>query len=316
MSRVLHAPALHFVVAGGLLFALRSWWQPEARDATRPRIVVTAADVDRLRAEWTAQHGAPPGAETERAVLADAADEEILHREALAAGLDQRDRLVRTRLVKLARFLGEASEGDRDTVVDDARRLGLAEHDVVIRRHLTQVMRLALSRLDASDMPGESDLRAYLQNHADLFRRPSEIRLTHVYLSRDGHGAALERDAARLLDDLRRGGAAPETAPARGDVFLHGARWPAVSPADLGRLFGPSFADAIRDAPVAEWVGPVASSYGLHLVWIHERTEARMPSLDEVRAQVAHRLLEIRAHERLRSRLARLRARYEITIER
>ncbi len=313
MSRALGAPALHFLVAGGLLFAIRSWWQPTVHDAARPRIAVTAADVDRLRSEWTAQHGAPPGSETERALVDDALDEEILHREALAAGLDRQDPLVRSRLEKLGRFLGEASEGDRDTVEREARRLGLAEHDVVIRRHLTQLMRLALSRVDA---PSESDLRAYLEEHADVFRSPPLVRLTHVYLGRDAHGAALEHDAVQLLDDLRRSDATPETAPRRGDVFLRGAHPPAATAAELGRLFGPGFADAIRDAPLAEWVGPVASIYGLHLVWIHERTAARDAPLEEVRAQVTQRLLEIRGRERLRSRLAGLRARYEITVER
>ena len=316
MSRALRAPALHFLVAGGLLFALRAWWLPASTERVRPRVVLTAPDVDRLRAEWTAQHGAPPDAGSERALLDDALDEEILYREALAAGVDRQDPLVRTRLVKLARFLGEASEGDDDSVEREARRLDLAAHDVVIRRHLTQVMRLALSRVGPAEMPRESDLRAYLDDHADRFRHAPLVRLTHVFLARDRHGTALAHDAARLLDDLRRGEAAPETAPGRGDVFLRGAHPPPASAAELDRLFGPGFADAIRDAPPGAWVGPVASSYGLHLVWIHERTEARLPPLDAVRAQVAHGLLEAAGRERLREALARLRARYELRVDR
>ncbi len=316
MRRALRAPALHFLVAGGLLFAVRAWWSPAETQGAGARIVLTAGDVERLRAGWTAQHGAPPDAATERALVDDALDDEILHREALAAGLDRRDRFVRTRLVQLGRFLDEASEGGRDGVEADARRLGLSQHDVVIRRHLVQVMRLALSHLEASELPGEAELAAYLDDHAALFREPTRVRLTHVYLSRDRRGASLRRDAERLLDELRRGGAPAPTAPARGDVFLRGAHPAAATHDELARLFGPGFAEAIRDAPPGRWVGPVPSSYGLHLVWIHQRTDARVPEPERVRSQAVHRLVEARRRERLRDRLAALRARYEITVER
>ena len=50
-------------------------------------------------------------------------------------------------------------------------------------------------------------------------------------------------------------------------------------------------------------------------VLVHERTEARLPALDAVRAQVAHGLLEAASRERLRGALAALRARYELRVD-
>ncbi len=314
MRRALHAPALHFLAAGGLLFALRIWWLPSTTEPDRPRIVLTGADVERLRAAWTAQHGAPPDGAGIRALLDDAVDEEILYREAIAAGLDRRDPLVQTRLVKLASFLGDASEGDGAAGTLAPDRLDLAAHDIVVRRHLIQVMRLALAHVGPDDMPSDADLRAYLDGHEDRFRQGPLVRLTHVFLARDRHGSALAHDATRLLDELRRDDASPDTAPSRGEPFLRGAHPPAASPAALDRLFGPGFAAAIDRAPVGRWIGPVAGSYGLHLVWIHERTPARMPSPDAVRAQLTHGFLEAAGRERLRAALARLRVRYQISI--
>jgi hypothetical protein len=316
IGRALRAPAVHFLLAGGLLFAARAWWSPPAAEHARPRILVSANDVERLRDTWAAQHGVPPDAGTERQLIEDAIDEEVLHREALAAGLDRRDRMVRTRLVQLASFLGEASESDGEAALGEARRLGLEERDVVIRRHLVQMMRLALAHLDAADMPDEQALAAFLDAHTDLFQEAPRVRLTHVYLSRDRHGAALSRDAARLLDELRRAGAAPETAGQHGDVFLRGAHPAPATPGELAALFGPDFAAAIEEAPAGEWFGPVRSPYGLHLVWIHERSAARVPALADVRAQVLHRVLQARGEEQLRSRLATLRSRYDVAVER
>src|SRR4029077_7284423 len=163
-------------------------------------------------------------------------------------------------------------------------RLDLAAHDVVIRRHLTQVMRLALSHVGRDPMPPEPALRAYLDAHADRFRQEPVVRLTHVFLARDRHGAALARDARRLLDDLRRDDATPDTGPPRGAPFLRGAPPAPATAAGLDQLFGPGFAEALLDAPAGQWIGPVAGTYGMHLVWIHERTAGGMPPLDAVRA--------------------------------
>jgi PPIC-type PPIASE domain len=311
--RMLRSPALHFLVGGGLLFALHARWQPAA-ERERPHIVLTPVDVERLRADWAAEHGAPPGADAERALIDDAVDEEILYREAVSAGLDRQDRFVRTRLAQLASFLGEASEGGSEATLREARRLDLTAHDVVIRRHLIQVMRLALSHVGRDRMPPESGLQAYLDAHADRFRQEPLVRMTHVFLARDRHGTALASDARRLLDELRRDDATPETAPPLGDPFLRGAHPAAATAAGLDQLFGPGFAAAIRDAPAGRWIGPVAGAYGMHLVWIHERTPGGMPPLDVVRAQVAHGLIDATADERLRSALARLRAQYEISV--
>jgi len=68
--------------------------------------------------------------------------------------------------------------------------------------------------------------------------------------------------------------------------------------------------------PAGAWVGPVGSSYGLHLVWIDERMPARLPSLAEVHRQVLLRALRERGAERAEERMRLLRARYDVEVER
>ena len=68
-------------------------------------------------------------------------------------------------------------------------------------------------------------------------------------------------------------------------------------------------------APLAAWAGPIPSSYGLHLVWVHEREPAGVPALGAVRSRVVHALLEERRQARLRERMAALRARYDIRVD-
>src|SRR5215831_17245477 len=122
MAHLLRAPLFHFLLIGGVLVSLRSWWDPA--EAARPRIVITAPDVARLRETWTAEHGAPPGRAATEGLVHDAIDEEVLYREAVARGFDRTDAAVRERLVRLAGFVGEETGAARDALEQEARRLG------------------------------------------------------------------------------------------------------------------------------------------------------------------------------------------------
>jgi len=60
--------------------------------------------------------------------------------------------------------------------------------------------------------------------------------------------------------------------------------------------------------------GPIASSYGEHLVWIRERVAAHTPPLATIRAQVLQQLRAERGEERARSRLREWRREYAIVV--
>jgi len=319
-ARVVHRPGLHFLVLGALLFAISEAVStrdvPEARD--REPVVVTALDIERIRREWKDEYGQTPDPAEERRLVQQAVDEEILHREALALGLHRGDRVVRRRLVQLAGFLGDpadqAGSVDEDALERAARSLGLDRTDIVIRRYLVQMMRLLLAKPRPADLPTPEEIGAYFDTHQADFAQPAQVRLTHVYLSRDRRGEALEKDAASLLETLRRTRVEPDGVE-MGEPF---ARGPDIGPAsdrDLERIFGPAFAPALAGATPGAWVGPVPSAYGLHLVWIHERVPGGAPPPEAVRSQAVHRFLRDRQDERLRERMRDLRDRYDVRIE-
>jgi hypothetical protein len=309
---VLRAPAFHFLALGAALLAAH---RPPGGEPAHGagRVVVTRADVERLRDEWTQVTGAPPTPAAEARLVARAVDEGILHREALALGLDRRDGAVRERLRRLGRFLGEEPR-EEAALEREARRLGLEQSDLLVKRHLVQMMELAAGRLGPEDLPTEGELQAYLEAHAGDFAEPERLRFTHVYLGRDRHREALARDAVALLAALRDGDVPPEGAAERGDPFLAGASIGPAPAAEVARLFGPAFARALAELPTGAWAGPLASSYGLHLVWLERREPGRVPSLASVRNRVLHRVLAERSRERGSARLQALRARYQVDV--
>jgi len=307
---MLRSPLVHFLALGGALLALRTWWAPEAPRDARPQVVIAAADVARLRAAWSEEHGTPPTAAAERRLVDAAIEEEVLYREALARGFDRQDDAVRERLVRLGGFVGE--EGSRDALEREARQLGLERADLVIRRHLVEMMRLAAARVRPDEMPTETELEAYLAAHAAEFAEPARVRLTHVYVSADAHGAAARTIASSLLDELRAAGRAG--AAGRGEAFIHGGEIDA-SQDEIARFFGADFAAALPGVTPGRWEGPLASTYGFHLVWVEARTPPRTPDFARVRGRVLHRWLSEKREARARATIAALRARYAVVVE-
>ena len=272
IGRLARAPVAHFLFFGACLFVAQRRWV-----------------------------AAPPAA-------AAISDEELLYDAAVALGVDAKDAAVRQCLARLGTFVGE-DKGDEATLEAEARRLGLGRGDIIVRRHLAQMMQLAAGRLDRGDLPTEDDLRRALVAHSAELAVPERVRFTHVYLSRARHGATVEDDARRVLDELRRENVPPEQAATRGDAFITGAELGPVSGDDIDRRFGPGFAASLGDAATGAWSGPVASSYGLHLVWVHDRLPASTPDLDAVRGRLVHQVLRERREDRARERLAALRQR-------
>ena len=335
--------ALRFLLIGGACFAVESWLSGGARVGGEPArhaasgvragesgavelgavdalgdadrtIVVSAADVALLRDSWRRREGRLPTAAEEEAIERQAVDEEILHREALRLVAGRGAAPVRRRLVQLARALELAPLEDEPALADAAARLGFAGSDPVIRRHLIEIMRLALAaptpaeRADAQD----EQVSAFVAERAERFREPERVRLTHVYLSRDRR-SDVEGDGTQLLDRLVAEAVAPSDGPGLGDPFVRGASLD-LSEEALDRAFGPGFASSLRELPLGCWSGPVASAYGLHVVWVHDRVAARPPALATVRGRALHAMLADGAEARLRERLDRLRHSYRVEI--
>ena len=200
---------LHFLLIGGMLFAV-SRWMP----STRAPVVVSGADVARRGSEWAWQHGEQPDAETRRVIEDEAVDDAVLYRSAVDTGVDVSDTRLHERL------------------------LGFPRADTVERRHVTQLMRLAAERLGPGDLPSEAELAAYLAAHAGTFAEPSTLSLTQVYFAADRHGPSLARDAQATAEAVRREKVSPADAVALGDAFVAGSTVRGTSRAQLEAVFG------------------------------------------------------------------------------
>ncbi len=312
-------PVLHFLVLGAVLYAADRGLASRAEDAVggaEPTpIQISAAQVTDLRRAWIDRMRRPPRPEELVQQIQMAADEEMLFREALALGLNRRDPIVRRRLIRNMRLLTEDPNRKDDDLFREALALGMDRSDVVARRRLVQKIRFLASEAAHTREPSTAELQEALARHAVRFLEPERVRLSHVYLGRDRRKEALEADASQLLAKLRRDSIPPRRAHEHGDPFLLQHHLPPRSEQELTRSFGPRFAHDVMRVEPGSWSGPMASSYGLHLVWVYERTPRKPRSFESVRGEVRQALQAAREQEALDAMLTKLRRRYDVQVE-
>ena len=184
--------------------------------------------------------------------------------------------------------------------------MGLDKDDAVIKRRVRQKYDLIAEEEERS-APSDADLLAYLKAHPADFVRPALVSFDQVFF--DPANSSPEAVA------VAKAALTTGTDPAALGQPTMLPRQVANSSLDLvARDFGDGFAKQVGVAPVGNWVGPLASGYGVHLVRVSARAAPSLPPLDRVRAAVAR---EWENDRRTRSRDAdyrKLRAEYDVII--
>ena len=102
IRRLVREPMLHFVVLATLIFAVYARLAPAPPEA---RIVVTAQDAARLKAQFRGSRNRDPSPNELRELVDNFVREEVFYREARSYGLDLNDQVVRVRLRQKMEFL-------------------------------------------------------------------------------------------------------------------------------------------------------------------------------------------------------------------
>lgn len=188
---------------------------------------------------------------------------------------------------------------------------GLDQDDPVIQRRVMQKLEVLSEETSSLTAPTDAELEEYLRKNAASYAQSPVFDYQQVMFDPVRHGASLESELNAALAALNAGGD-----PAKlGDSSLLPAQGIAVPLDRLVREYGDEFANAVAALPPGSWQGPVRSGFGVHLVRVDNRIEARAVNLAEVREAVE------RDWENERRRSAReafyqgLKKTYEVRIE-
>jgi hypothetical protein len=184
---------------------------------------------------------------------------------------------------------GQVNQIIREQILSrEAVSMGLDEGDMVVRRRLAQKMDFLFRDLSDITEPSDGELQAYLQEKSATYEIPARMTFTHVYF----------KEASVL-----------------GDPFLLPSRYSNKSLVEIRGEFGPQFAKTVWEQEPHTWQGPVVSGYGLHAVYVHERSDAKLPDLNGLKARLRADWMAERQREIARIAYEKLRMRYRVLLE-
>ncbi len=273
MQRIFREPLVHFAAIGLVVFAGNAIWQSRLQAADET-IHISLAQAERLTAIWAGETGRLPEAEDVQALVSEYVREEALYREALKLGLDRDDTIIRRRLVQKMRFM-----------LDDTARI---------------------------EEPDEATLLAAFEAAPEEYASAARLSFSHVYLSPEVHGDAIDAVARTMLATLQ---ADDRDWRGMGDAFMLPRQFGELSATDVTRLFGQAFSDVLFASEGEGWLGPYGSAFGLHLVRIESRQPGAAAQFGEVRERVREDWLRREREQMNAAALAEIMARYKVEIE-
>jgi len=193
----------------------------------------------------------------------------------------------------------------------EARAMGLEQNDPIIRRRLAQKVEFIVKDTSRLTEPTADDLHRFYQANMERFQSPARMSFTHVFFDPERRQDAAA-DAKAALTALSRGAAAvgdigdpfPIDAEVRDDVMQ-----------SLTARFGDRFAKAVFALKPGAWHGPIASSFGLHLVRLTHAKPVRQLSFSEVEPRVRGRWHDEHQREANEQYFESLLRKYEVVVD-
>ena len=238
-------------------------------------------EVDRLRPHYE-QYVQENGGDGSDEQLAEWARENVVERTVVLQ--EARNRPIDVP----AEEIDEAFEQIKDQLADDADTAAV-KADIALRMKVDRMMAEATAAVEA---PGDEDVQAFYDEHAEDLTAPEQIRASHIVKHIDGFTdkEIAYAEISALKAELDSGAAFEELASRESDC-------PGNS-GDLGWFphgqMVPEFEDVVFNMDVGQVSDIFLTSFGYHIVKLNDRSGGKTTPLEEVRDHIAEELLEQR----------------------
>jgi parvulin-like peptidyl-prolyl isomerase len=189
--------------------------------------------------------------------------------------------------------------------------LGLDRDDALIKRRVRQKFEVIAEEQSAREPPSDADLTAYITANEGRFLLPATASFEQIFFDNARTPADVERAVAAARVALAHG-ADPRKL---GQASMLPGRIENAAQDLIARDFGTGFAGEVEAAPLGQWSGPIASSFGAHLVRVTARTPTALPELDRIRRIVAREWENERRTNSRTDSYRKLRSQYTVVIE-
>jgi hypothetical protein len=185
----------------------------------------------------------------------------------------------------------------------EAKLFGLDQNDQVIRLRLRQKTEYLISQPGALPPATETQLRAHYEATQAKYAVPSSVSFEQVFL-----GEPSQDKIARSV--LKTGG----DASALGTATLLPGKMPSSQQAGVDSTFGKGFFALVTAGPVGEWIGPIKSAYGQHMIRVTGLIRSEALPYEKVRELVERDWRSTEADKAKEAAYQAMKSRYRIDI--
>ena len=164
----------------------------------------------------------------------------------------------------------------------EAKILGLDKGDTVIRRRLAQKMEFLVGDIGTSIEPTLEELNEFYQENSEKYQTSGNISFVHVFLNPDRHSGSMPQAIEALQESLTDITPQESLSMELGDSIMLPYVFEDTPMDQVDRMFGSGFSENLKPVDLLKWQGPIQSGFGMHFVFIIDRTENSLPPLDTV----------------------------------
>ncbi|WP_240507575.1 peptidyl-prolyl cis-trans isomerase [Winogradskyella aurantia] len=170
----------------------------------------------------------------------------------------------------------------REVFYKEALVMNLDHNDIIVKRRLAQKMEAVANDLNSMiKAPSEEALKAFYDSNQDLFKLPPNYTFQQVLFLKDEQNLSDRIESSKGA--LSRGEAIPKN---RKRKLSLPNQWDNSSLTEISKAFGGDFAEALDSLPLNQWLGPVASGFGQHVIFISEKESARTAAFEDIKPYI------------------------------
>jgi len=191
---------------------------------------------------------------------------------------------------------------DDEILFRESLQEGMHTGDMKMKQRLIEKMRFLLT--PPVNDPSDTDLVNFYADNQRYYYTEPKYAFTQVFFSQ------APQKPAELLERLQAGEAV------KGDEYWLGERLQTYDESMVRATLGQPFVDSLRSAGNKQWTGPIQTARGWHFVRVEEIIEPRVMQFVDVREQVLRDWLDDKRSTTVNSRIAALKQKYDVEVER
>lgn len=193
---------------------------------------------------------------------------------------------------------------EEEILYREALKLGLDKEDRIIKRRLAQKISF-LKQESHQNKPSNKELMTFYENNKEKYYIDSKYTFKHYFFSNENNSFVRSETAFK---DLK------ESIEILSDPFFLGKNFVEFSLKKIESEFGTKFSLNFKNIILNEWVGPIESSFGHHIILVSTKTDGYYPDIRDILKQVEVDLLQNNRDKAVEEYINQIKLEYKVYI--